>query len=248
MTDPRDRQTTGLWIGVALALIGLAGIVLPPLAGVSGMGGGYALACVGLFILIAGLVTALVYLQRARGLARILAGDGTLARWIYTEAESQCQIDNEFRGSVTQNRALYFIMVAWFVVIVGALVAYDYHQNQEVNWPFAGGMLLIVLLLGIVAWVSPRVLRRRAYRGGREVIIGRSGLVLSGVLHSWAAPLSRLSEVSLVEDSLQTALEFSIRSAGWLGSSSSGYVVKVFVPPEQLDAARRVVIELNPVA
>ena len=42
MTTPRCRQTTGISIGVALGVIGLAGVVLPSLLGLSVMGGGYA--------------------------------------------------------------------------------------------------------------------------------------------------------------------------------------------------------------
>jgi len=52
VTTLRYRQTTELWIGVALGVFGLAGVVLPSLLGFSVMGGGYARACLGLFVLL----------------------------------------------------------------------------------------------------------------------------------------------------------------------------------------------------
>jgi membrane protein YdbS with pleckstrin-like domain len=242
----RQRIGCGIWIGVSIALIGLAGIVGPSLLGVDGMSGGYALACLGLFVLIIGLVTALVYAQRVRALRRILSGEGMLARWTYTDAQGKQQTESEYQRWAGHNRALLVIMVFWFVLIAGVLVGYDYFRTGDVNWPFAGSMLGIVILLGMVAWLAPRLQRRQAKRSSQEVIISRSGLVLSGAFHTWVAPLNRLGGVSFREGPGESVLEFRIRSASWLGSSSgAAELVRVAVPPDQQEAARQVVIELS---
>jgi len=245
MIPIQNRQRTGIWIGVGIALMGLVGIVLPPLLGVDGMNGAYALACLGVFFLIIGLVTALVFAQRARLLGRILAGDGILARWAYSDVQGQQQVESEYQRAAGQNRALFLIMLFWFVLIAGGLIGYDYYRHGDVNWPFAGSMLGIVLLLGAVAWLAPGLRRRQARRASQEVIISRSGLVLSGAFYTWAGPLNRLTEVSFSEGPGQPELEFSIRSANWLGSSSATEVVRVPVPAGQLEAARQVVVELS---
>jgi hypothetical protein len=234
-----------MWIGVALSLVGLAGIVLPSLFGLSGMEGAYALACASLLPLTAGLVTTWLYWDRARVAARILSGDGTLARWTYSEAQGRQQAESEFESATGQNRALYLIMVCWFVVISAALIGYDYYRNQEVNWPFAGAMLGMVLLLGFVAWFAPRLRRRQAHRGGRDVIIGRSGLILSGSLYPWGGSRHHLDNASLSEGPEGTGLEFTIRHRGVVPTQPDSLeIVRVSVPPDQLDAARKVVAEL----
>jgi hypothetical protein len=239
------RQRTGIWIGVGIALMGLAGIVLPSLLGVDGMSGGYALGFLGLFFLIIGLVTALVYARRVQTLGRILAGEGILARWTYTDEQGEQQTESEYRRWRGHNRGLFLIVAFWFVLIAGALVWYDYYRTGDLNWPFAGSMLGLLLLLGAVAWLAPRLRRRQAKRASQEVIISRSGLVLGGAYYSWAAPLNRLGGVSFSEGPGDLALEFRIRPASWLGSSSgSAELVRVAVPPDQQEAARQVVVEL----
>jgi membrane protein YdbS with pleckstrin-like domain len=231
---------------VGIALMGLVGIALPSLLGVDGMSGAYALACLGVFFLIIGLVTALVYAQRARTLGRILVGDEILARWTYSDVQGQRQVESEYQRASGQNRTLFLIMVFWFVLIAGCLIGYDYYRHGEVNWPFAGSMLGIVLLLGAVAWLAPRLGRRQARRASQEVIISRSGLVLSGAFYTWAGPLNRLTEVSFSEGPGEPELEFSIGNARWLRTRSySTYVVRVPVPPDRQEEARRAVLELS---
>jgi hypothetical protein len=246
MIPIQSRQRTGIWIGVGIALIGLAGSVLPSLLGVDGMSGAYALACLGVFFLIIGLVTALVYAQRARTLGRILAGDEILARWTYSDVQGQRQVESEYQRASGQNHALFLIMVFWFVLIAGGLIGYDYYRHGEVNWPFAGSMLGIVLLLGAVAWLAPRLRRRQAQRASQEVIISRSGLVLSGAFYTWAGSLNRLTEVSISESPGEPELEFSIGYPRWLRTQShTTDVVRVPVPPDRQEEARRVVLELS---
>jgi uncharacterized membrane protein len=240
-----NRQKTGLWIGVGIVLIGLAGIVVPSLMGVDGMSAGYALGCLGLFVVIVGLVTAFVYARRLQALKRILAGEGILAHWTYTEAQGKQQVAAQYKAAAGQNRALFLIMLFWFVLITGVLIAYDHSRSGEVSWPFAGSMLGVVVLLAVVAWLAPRLQRRQAQRAGQEVIICRGGLILSGAFYTWEGPLNRLGGVSFSEEPVEPALEFSIRSASWLGSSSATEVVRVPVPADQLETARQVVVELS---
>ena len=142
--------------------------------------------------------------------------------------------------------ALFLIMLFWFVLITGVLIAYGYSTSGEVSWPFAGSMLGLVVLLAVVAWLAPRLQRRQAQHAGQEVTICRGGLILSGALYTWEGPLNRLAGVSLSEEPGEPALEFSIRSARWLGSSSGAADVRVAVPPGQQETARQVVSALSP--
>ena len=88
------------------------------------MDGGYALIFVGFFIIIAGLITAAVFWQRAKEMNRILAGDNILVQWIYSPDQSQRQIREEYTNLKTYNWSTFLIVFAWFVVIGGVFYGY----------------------------------------------------------------------------------------------------------------------------
>jgi hypothetical protein len=242
----RNREKVGLWVGAVIALIGLAGIVLPSVLGVDMMGAGYGLGCLGVFFVIMGLVTLVLYGLRYRTMARILSGDDLLARWTYSEPESRQQVEAEYADTSNRNRVLFLIMLFWFVVIGGAILAVDYAHNGELNGAFAGIMLGCVLLLGFVAWLAPRAKRRQARRATREVIISRLGFVLNDALYTWGSFASTLAGVGLDESPDGPALEFAIRYPSRMPLLAySSQTVRVPVPPGQLAAARLVVRELG---
>lgn len=208
---------------------------------------GYALAFFGLFLLITGLITALIFWGRVRTMDRLLAGDEVLARWTYHEFEGQQQVETEYKRLTGRNRSIYLVMVFWFVLIGGAFVAADYVRNEEFNGLFIGLFFGCMLLLGAVAFLAPILWRRGASKASRQVIISRHGVVMNDALHSWKGPLERLAGVEYQQDPDGAALVFSIRYFSRIEPvTGSLETVVVPVPLGEQEAARRVVSTLSP--
>jgi len=241
----QNKERTGVWIGALIALAGLALMVLPSLLGVDMMSLGYALGFFGLFLLISGLITALIFRARVRTMDRLLAGEEVLARWTYQEFEGQQQVETEYKRMIGRNRSIYLVMVFWFVLIGGAFVVADYVRNEEVNGLFVGLMLGCLFIVSVVAFLAPIVWRRGASKASRQVIISRNGVVMNGALHSWKGPLERLVGVEY-KDLDGPALVFSIRYPSRIEPvTGSIETVIVPVPLGEQEAARRVVSSLG---
>ena len=243
----QNNERTGVWIGALIALAGLALIFLPALLGADMMSLGYALGFIGLFVLITGLITALVFWARARTMDRLLAGEEVLARWTYQEFEGQQQVETEYKRITDRNRTIYLVMVFWFVLIGGVFVGADYVRNGEINGLFIGLFFGCLLILGTVAFLAPILWRRGASKASRQVIISRNGVVMNGALHSWKGPLERLVGVEYNQDPDGPALVFSIRYPSRVEPvTGSIETVIVPVPLGEQEAARRVLSSLSP--
>jgi hypothetical protein len=240
MKTRRNSETTGLIIGVMITVAGGLLILLPFLADLDMMGGGYALLFVGFFVVLIGLITAGIFGHRAARLNSIFSGEKLLAHWVYdpTQVEKQAQRDRQ----ATRNANLgLFLVIAGFMlacIILFAVYGYASGQGDSMPW-FIGGMVGVLLLLAAFAFGMPYVQYRRAVRSTHEAVIAANGLYINGALHIWNAPLAALDGVSFVEDCAEARLVFSLRYRTGIGATEA-YTVEVPVPPGQEETARRV--------
>jgi membrane protein YdbS with pleckstrin-like domain len=243
-----NREMTGVWVGIIIALLGLVLVLVlaPGLSGMDMMRSGFGIMFIGFFVIIVGIITAAVFGQRAREMNRILADENIVARWTYSEAESRQQVQEQFARQSAYNRSTFIIMFAWFVVIGGAFMGYSLFSTGEVNWFFAVLFFGILLFLALVAFITPVLWRQQAERSSREVIIARSGLVLNGGLHTWVRPLNRLESVQFNETPGEKALEFEIGAMSRAGMAAyTPYTVIVPLPAGQEADAQRIVDYFN---
>ena len=246
MNPVQNNEKTGLWAGVLIGLAGLTLLALPRLLGVDMMRVGFGRSCIGLFVLLTGLITSLMFWRRVQTLEGILAEKDILARWTYNEGQGRQQVETEFKRAKGYNRTLFLVMVFWFVLIGAGFVIYDYFKTGELNGLFAGLFFGILLILGAFAWLTPIFWRRRALKASREVIISRHGVLLNGALHSWSGPLEGLESVHFQAEPPGPALVFSIRAPS--RAEASGYTTQtliVAVPAGKQDAAQNVVNTLG---
>jgi hypothetical protein len=247
MVEPlRNKEITGVCVGVGITLAGVIGIFMPGILGLDMLTVGFGVSFFGAAAAIVGIITALVYGARARKIGRILAGEGILARWSYDEIQSAQQVETEYRRTAGRNRATYWVMAFWFVLIAGGLIGADFFTLGKINWVFAGIIAGVLVLLGIIAAAAPGLWKRRARRASREVLISREGVILNGALHSWGDPANRLVSVKLAKDPAEMVLEFSIRHLSRASLTASiAETVSVPVPADQYGAAQQVVAALQ---
>jgi hypothetical protein len=242
----RNKDTIGVWIGVTIAAFGLVLAILPGLTGMDMMKVGFGMIFIGGFVVIMGVVTAGVYGQRAREMNRILSAENILARWVYSENQSREQIEKEYAQQTSANRSTFLIMLAWFVVIGGFFLGLDLFKEGEVNWFFAFLFFGILVLLGVVAFSAPIIWKRQAQRAARDVIIARNGVVLNGALHTWVAPLNKLTGVQFRQESGVRDLEFEIQYMARASVTNyATYTVSIPVPAGKEAEAQDVVRYFN---
>ena len=242
MKTQRNSETTGLIVGVIIAVAGGLLILLPFLANLNMMGAGYALMFVGFFIVLAGLITAGMFGYRAARLKAMFSGKKLLAHWVYDPIQVEEQAQRDLRETRARNRTLFLVMAGFMVVCIVLFAAYGYLSGEGDNMPgFIGLMLGVLLLLAAFAFGMPFLQYRRAMRSSREAYIAANGLYINGALHTWNAPLAGLDDVSLVADGEGARLVFSLRYVTRVGTTGyETYTVEVPVPRGEEETARRV--------
>lgn len=241
MGDHENPERTGVWIGIGIALLGLVLMVLPSLVGMDGMGGGYALQFIGLFVTLSGLVTLWFCQTRASALERILSGVGLLAHWSYDPAEFQRQAREEYEQRRERNRGLFFLVAAMMLVIGAVVFVVPILRDADLFLPVVIVYLSVIALIGLAAFAAPRLEYRRALRSNGDAWIAREGVYLRGAFHNWKAPFSRLEHVRLTKKRGQTVLEFDIGQlsrVGWIHYETE--TVQVAVPSGQEDRAEEI--------
>ncbi len=234
MVRQRNPENTGVVIGCALVLLGVAMIVVPGLVGMDMMKGGYALGFVGVFVIIMGLVIAAVYWRRAAAVRQILAGDNWLVHWQYEPDEWQRYAQEEFELDSQEKRGLFWLVIAIMAVVGLVFWIADPEGGIWVAAVLAG----VAVLLAFFAFVMPWLEHRRRQRVTGEAIIASEGVYLAGRLHLWRQLGSRLSNVSIIGQD-PAMIEFQIEAPTRTGTQV--YAVRVPIPRGQEEAAQQVV-------
>lgn len=242
--NPEGR---GTGVGLGLIVFGLLLMFVPGLAGLEGFDGGYALAVLGLVVLIAGVVTVAFLLPRALAVNRLLAGEGVLAHWVFDEPQRERQVQRDVRAQLTQNKSLLFVMLGWWLLWVAVFTVIGFMEGNGEDMPLflaimAGvGVLVVAAALGM-----PYLRARSARRAASEAYIGRHSLLMNGGYHSWQPPWAAMDGVALRQDVADARLEFRLRALtgpGWLHWVP--YTVEVPVPPNGTAEAEQIVEELS---
>jgi hypothetical protein len=238
----RNSEMTGLVVGLGLALVGGLLIFLPPLAGMDGFEGGFALQFLGLFLSVSGLVTAAIFAYRVRRLESMFRGQELLAHWIYDPWQKEEQALRDLAATRGRNRLLLLIVAAFVVACTVLFVVIGFLEGEEENMPgFVGIMLAVLAVVAIFALGMPYLQYRRALKSAGEALIASNGLYLNGVLHTWDAPLAHMEGVELVMDGKQARLIFNLRSLDRTGPGGyRSYCIEVPVPPGEEATAHRV--------
>jgi hypothetical protein len=153
----------------------------------------HAITFFSIFAIASGLAVSLLFRRYASVRADLLAGRDVLARWTVDPSEfSEFSPVAEARDRADKRGALTLIL-GLMVLIFGAFGIYD-PEAAPMMFAIGGGFAVIIVLAFL--W-SNRIRRKHlAFRTG-EVIVGRRGLLVNGVLHVWGGFLSWLSGATL---------------------------------------------------
>jgi hypothetical protein len=152
----------------------------------------HAITLLSIFLLIAGLAVALLFLRFWQVRADLLANRGVVARWTVEPDQFRAFSEVASARDRADKRWALLVILGFIVLIFGAFALFD----PEVAPAMLAMGAALALLMAIAFLLGQRVQRRQLRPRSREVIVGTRGVMVNDVLHVWSVPLSWLSDVS----------------------------------------------------
>jgi hypothetical protein len=157
--------------------------------------GGCAITLISVFLAVASLAVALLFLSRARAMDAILGGRRLLAHWVYPAEDTGTSAFREFEEYREMNRSLLFIVGGMLVIaMILALIL-----GGDAGITTAGMLLVVLVLISIVSWGAPRLELTRARNAPREVYIAENGFIYEGAVYSFLSFMLRMDGVRFRE-------------------------------------------------
>jgi hypothetical protein len=233
-----SRRTALIW--GAIMIVGFFVMFLPPIIGLDGFDGGFALSILGGFIAMVAIIAMVIYLKLANILDRITKKENVLAHWEYTPEQWKVYTEREHEEDATDRRNLFF-MVAVIALIVGIVMMILVRENYLVITCIILG---IIAITGIAAWSSTLANYMNNKRRLGEVYIALDGVYLNRQVHVWKGIGNILEEIAFEEDDhKQPRIRIEYSSPG--RDSRNFYTARVPVPPGQEELAQRIVADIS---
>lgn len=233
-----EAKVARIALGVMIGFIVL--VFVPRRAGMDMMNGGFAIAFVSVFLAISACVTWMVFRRRAGILGRFLEGRDVLAKWEVPSELWVKHIAADLEEEKRDKKTLFMIVVFWVVIIGGGFILFTGEDGL-----FVAGMLGILLLILVpFAFWLPRLRAARMLKNPTAVVIGREGAYVGGELHDWrlAGGFFGHAEMDATKDPKQLRIDYSYISGRGVPVPCE---VRIPIPPDKVDEARRVVEELK---
>jgi len=233
----RDFKTARrAWL---VALIFLLACFVPALAGWDKMNGGYAMIMLSGFVSMASVITALMFRSRGKQAEALLSGAGEfVAEWSIPAALWREVIQRQYEEEKEAKKIL--LRIVWFFCITIGIgfILYD----PEAGVWVAAILLLLMIVTGLAATLSPGMRLRRLSTTETRVRVGRTCVLLGDELHSWRLVGSWLQDAELQEE--QDRHWLRVRYAFITRAGVQEEQVLLPVPPEELGKARHAADEL----
>lgn len=222
---------------IIIAVLMLAGAFITGYSGLDGMDGGYALIVIFGFLALSAVVTAIVYIPRAREFNRLISNLNPLAHWTYTDQEWNDFIKEDLKEMIAVNKATLRLVII-ISIVVCALLLLVYRDNVFILI-IAG----IILLLTIVAFLAPRIRSNSLKKGIHEAFIGNTSAFVGGAFQTWTQSGAHLTAVDIYTESaipvLHIIFEFPTLQA------SQQEIIRIPVPSGKMEEARKIVNQLK---
>ena len=177
---------------------------------------------------------AVVYRKLGKEQENILEG-GILVHWHYTDDSWKEYTEAEYKRDKSSKKTLFLIVAGWSILFGILFPLFDPESGIYVTYALGA----LVVLIGIVAYLSALIPYRRNLSQGGEAIISRTGVYLNGQLHSWNVAGMKLDRVEFVSTEEPHYIEFVY------SGELSAYPVRVPVPAGEDEKALEVVAEFE---
>jgi uncharacterized membrane protein HdeD (DUF308 family) len=219
----RNRRRARIsWV---ILLIGIFLIFGPLNMGMDGFNGGFALAAFGVFMVIMGVVSVIIFGKVARAQDRLMADTASqLAHWSYPKEQWETYAEYDHREDKKTKKMIFYIITG-FAVLFGILFS---AMDPEVAPVILSVMAGLVILMGFVAYLSVTLSHSYNQKHPGEAIISLNSAYLNGQFHAWNMLLSRLDKASLAKEEGMEILSLSYSAPARGGANH--YEVRIPVP------------------
>ncbi|HPF49957.1 MAG TPA: hypothetical protein PK335_00210 [Draconibacterium sp.] len=191
----KNSQRKPVSISLLIALISVI-LAIMSLTESSPLHGMYAITLIGIFVTIAGLITALVFRSRAKKMDTLISGENVIALWTLSNEQKTAYVNTLFRTEQAKNKAILIITTILIVLIFGAFIIF-------IDEGKAAMFLVMIVLISIVSAFAlgmPHYYRAKNLRGDGVVLLGRKFAYINGFFHNWDFPLSGIQKVKVIDE------------------------------------------------
>lgn len=221
---------------IFFTLFMLASILVAESA-MDGKGGKYALVFLLGFGAIAALITALMFIPRAREFDRLVRGMKPLAHWQYSPEEWDSFLKESKKEMLQVNKATlrWASGIAGFVGLLLLLVSHDSL--------FVVIIAGIILLMSSAAFLGPLIQTALMRKGIKESFIGSESAYIGGSFYIWTQAGAKLTAAAIYTgDAPIPMLHIFYEFPTIRGFQEE--IIRIPVPTGKMDEAERVVSEL----
>jgi hypothetical protein len=231
----KPRKTSRIAFFITLVLIAAA--IAVGKSDIDGMNGGFALIAILGFLAIMSLITALVYLPRAKAFDKLVSGMHPLAHWTYTAQEWETFLKEDLAEAKAISKSMWKLIVIISLVIGAGLWLWS---GDSLYMLIIGG---IIVLISITAWLAPRIRNRAVQNGNQEVYIGDSSVLVGGAFQTWTQLGARLAAVGIDTEKAIPILRIQFYYPTLQGPQEE--IIRVPVPAGKIEEAKKVVNSLE---
>lgn len=183
------------WI---VALIFLLACFVPSLGEWDMMNGGYAMIVLSGFVSLTAVITALMFRSRGKQAAALVGGTGEfITEWKISAELWREILQLQYEEEKAAKKAL--LRIVWFFCVLFG-VGFIVYDPEAGVW-VAVIMLVMMVLTGLAATLTPGARLRRLSGVEMCARVGKECVMLGDELHSWSMPGSWLQGATLEEES-----------------------------------------------
>jgi hypothetical protein len=152
---------------------------------------------VGLLLGITSIICFFMFSNQAKRLEAMFKNTELLAHWSLGTKEQLEKAEEEYKERKEHNKVLITVMTIFFVLIGGFFLLFKF-EDGEGRLLFSAIFFGVLILLYIVSFATPRISYKHMKKSVPEVFVGPYSAWVMGEYVQWKAPMSRISDVSLL--------------------------------------------------
>jgi hypothetical protein len=232
----KNKPRTIAVIFLILLFIFIFLIFLPPIIGLKGMDGGFAVSFISFFLALSSLIVTIIYFQMARKFRKIISGDNLIAHWKYEGEEWLKFAEKEYKYEKGKNKTLLLIIGIIALAVFVIFTLFDPEIWRFMFMVLLGLMALLAVFAFLVPWLSYKSRKKSSY----QLYLSKNGVYVGGSFHIWGFLGSKLENAAFNEKEMQITLEYSYP----VNTGRSIETVHIPVPVSRKDTAKEAVEKL----